>query len=297
MRCTRGCNIGEPTETSRRTESYCEADRPDVVAVVVTFNRPAVLLKTLAGVTTQTVRPRLVVVVDNACDSAQKERIERIFPHVIYLLSPENIGFGAGLTVGMKQAAERHDPGWYWLLDDDSPPLPNDLANALAAAAAFGPVGLVANRGGRIRWGRVRHDLTRVTVATPADFSLIDGSLVSREAVLRCGYPREDFFMGFEDIEYSTRLASAGLRVLVRPAEVQALHLGASSAWRRYYQSRNHLRVAIERRSIRWAVGYLWRLLALTVVDIRRGRWRTLTYGWQGAADGIRGRMGRTIEP
>ena len=36
-------------------------------------------------------------------------------------------------------------------------------------------------------------------------------------------------------------------------------------------------------------------MLALSVFDVRKGRWGALRLRWKGAIDGVRGRMGRTV--
>jgi rhamnopyranosyl-N-acetylglucosaminyl-diphospho-decaprenol beta-1,3/1,4-galactofuranosyltransferase len=183
------------------------------------------------------------------------------------------------------------------LMDDDSPPGLLDLEEALAVATGALEPDVVANRGGHLSFGRIRHDLHAVSRPEVADFALVDGALVSRGAVQRAGFPREDLFMMHEDLEYTSRIVRSGGTVVVRPARPAAQHLGSAAPWRCYYQARNHLRIALDLRSVTWVVGWIDRMARLTVTDVLRGRWAHLGLRWRGACDALRNRMGRTVDP
>lgn len=266
-----------------------------VGAVVVTYQRPGVLVETLKGVVGQTSPPEWIVVVDNDSDGDLRRRLEEVFPTVEYLPLADNPGYGAGLASGMKTLRERYDPDWYWLLDDDTPPSPTDLDDALNLTAGETNPWVVANRGGHLSWGRVRHDLHEVDTPKRADFTLVDGAIIAKIAVDTVGFPRDDLFMMCEDLDYTTRISDAGGVLLVRPTTVRAMYLGAASPWRAYYQARNHLRLALDRRSLAWVWGWFYRMLAFTLTDLARGRRAALHLRWRGALDGARNRMGRTI--
>ncbi len=268
-----------------------------VGAVVVTYRRPLVVLATVRALTTQTTPVDEIIVVDNAADDELRTILARELPAVSYEAAPENLGYGAGLAHGMRQLRERCNPDWYWLLDDDTPPVPTELADALAVATSDLNPAVVANRGGHLRWGRIRHDLRQVATPATADFTLVDGALIARSVIESVGVPREDLFMMHEDLEYTTRIADAGGVLVVRPSRSTAMHLGSTSDWRTYYQARNHLRIALDRRSVTWLLGWSYRMLALTTADLLGRRWRLLLLRWRGVLDAVRGRMGRTVEP
>lgn len=272
-----------------------------VGAVIVTYRRPEVVLETLRAVLAQTRIPDVVIVVDNDHDASLEKFIETVGPTVVHLRTGDNVGFSAALAAGIDQLTVSHSPAWFWLMDDDSPPVAGALESALSFATSPG-VGVVANRGGHIRWGRIRHDLQSVggTEVCDADFSLVDGAIVSSDAVRSVGLPRNDLFMMMEDVEYTTRIRRAGLRVVVRPSDGSVFyHLGTStgSRWRGYYQSRNHLRIALDRRSIPWLFGWSVREAGYGVRLVQTRRWSDLALRWRGTLDALRNRMGRTIEP
>lgn len=274
---------------------------PAVVTIVVTFNRKASLFQTLDAVVQQTSPPSAVVVVDNAADSSLAKAMSARYPEVTYLAAAGNLGPGGGFGVGLRQAEAQCTADWYWLLDDDSPPALDALEQALDVANELpGLVGAIGLRGGHVRRGRIRHDLPLGTVLSPehADFLLVDGSIVSAEAVRRAGYPRADFFIMMEDLEFSLRIGETGLPLLVRPADGSInLYQGSGAPWRGYYQSRNHLRMALERHSVTWVWGWLIRELGINVHHVRHGRWSSVRFRLRGALDATRNRMGRRVDP
>ncbi len=275
-------------------------DARATIAIVVTYRRQDQLLLTLRAVARQTAAIDHVIVVDNANDAALADVLALAHPDAIYVPSAHNVGPGGGFALGIRRA-QAFVADWYWLLDDDSPPAPEALASALeAAAAAPRPLGAVGLRGGHVRRGRIRHDLPlgAVTQPQPAGFLLTDGSIVAAEAVRRVGVPREDFFIMMEDLEFSIRLHEAGLGLVVRPADgSQNLYLGSGAPWRGYYQSRNHLRMAIERRSWWWLWGWIRREMGINLHHLRHLRLRSIQFRTQGACDAVRNKMGRVVDP
>ena len=271
-----------------------------VGAVVVTRNRQDPLARTVRSLLEQSRPPEQVLVVD----SGSTEPLPPLDPSVEVLRLDDNVGFGAALAAGMRHLrGDGLGPDLLWLLDDDSPVDPGSLAAALGVLEGHPEIGLLANRGGGLRLGVPQHGTLPVGVEPrTAESTLLDGSLVRREVVDRCGFPREDLFMVHEDLEYSTRVAAAGFGLAVSGAVVsRPEHLGSTepgrNAWRLYYQSRNHVRIALDRSSAVWLAGAIGREVRIAAAAVAGGRWSSARAVVLGAADGFRGRMGRTVEP
>ncbi|MEM8619399.1 MAG: glycosyltransferase [Actinomycetota bacterium] len=274
----------------------------DVVAVVVTYRRPDLVRETLEAIANQTQPPRSVILVDNDGDEQLESLVKEgaVGIDIDYVSTEENVGWSGGLAIGMTRALEAHGAEWLWLLDDDSPPSNEALRTASQAARSTTNVGAVSQRGGFVRRGRIRHDLRagQVDELTPADFLLVDGALVSRTAVERAGLPREDFFIMLEDVEYTVRIRDAGFDLYVRPADGSAhLYQGSGRPWRGYYQSRNHLRIAIERRSPTWLWGWVVREAGINAHHLVARRWSSIAFRGRGALDGLSNRMGKRVDP
>ncbi len=268
-----------------------------VSAVVVTYRRPDVLLRTVGAILGQTHAVEALVVVDNDADPDVERQLNELGDaRLRYVPMSNNAGFGAGLATGMSLLQDTATT-WMWLLDDDSPPAPDAVTKALDCVDQG--VAIVATRGGFVRCGLLRHRLGGVHDASgDADFTLLDGALVAAEGARSVGLPRTDLFMMMEDVEYTTRLRHAGYRLVVRPRDdSQFLYLGAQSPWRGYYQARNHLRIAIDLHEWSWLVGWLYRELASVVHAVRRRDWAMIRLRSRGSVDALRNRMGRVVEP
>jgi rhamnopyranosyl-N-acetylglucosaminyl-diphospho-decaprenol beta-1,3/1,4-galactofuranosyltransferase len=149
----------------------------------------------------------------------------------------------------------------------------------------------------------VRDDRAVADALPSVDFVLLDGSLVSRCVIDAIGFPRVDYFMMLEDVEYSLRARRANFAVFVTDRDLmRRAHLGSvpgTALWRSYYQSRNHVRMALDFRSPSLLLGCMARQArfmsaALAAPDRRRER---VKLRLRGIWDGLRGRMGRRVEP
>jgi rhamnopyranosyl-N-acetylglucosaminyl-diphospho-decaprenol beta-1,3/1,4-galactofuranosyltransferase len=289
-------------------------DEPSIAAVVVTRDRASVLRRCLAAVRAQERSVSEIFVVDNASTDRTAELIREEFPEVLYQRMDENLGFGAGLAVGMKAACER-DHDLIWMLDDDSFPSPTALETCVQVFANSDEIGIVGLDGGLLRWGVPRHGRYAGSLGTVGeaqlrrcDFVLVDGACVPRRVAEQVGVPRSDFFMMMEDVEYSSRIGRSGWKVAVlkdRQPMIHRAHLGSSgddgsaSPWRLYYQTRNHLLIAIDHRDplevLGWALRQAKFLAAVASAPDRR--WARLKMRTHGAWDAIKGIRGRTIEP
>lgn len=282
--------------------------------VIATRNRARVLAQTLRAVRAQTRAPDVVVVVDNDSADDTLEVLARDFPEVLLVKAGDNTGVNGGLALGLR-ALEGRGLDAYWMLDDDTVPPPDSLAELEAALRAEPRLSGIGYQGGTIRWGAIRHAKTPEQVGRlpslgaglrEVDFFLVDGALVRRAAVDAVGLPPQSYFMMVGDIEYPYRMTRAGFRLAV--FERDRLHratLGGRGdasgkpAWRAYYKARNQVRMALDYRSPLLLAGALVRIARLALAYARPGRGdgaraRALLHG---AFDGFRGRMGRTVEP
>ncbi len=113
-----------------------------VCALVVTFNRRALLAECLDALLAQTHPVARIVVVDNASTDGTPELLrKRGFldrPEVELVRLPENLGSSGGFATGIERA-RAGDEDWVWVMDDDAEPRPDALATLLAAPQAADP--------------------------------------------------------------------------------------------------------------------------------------------------------------
>jgi GT2 family glycosyltransferase len=297
----------------RRTFTRTAASQMRIASVVVTFNRSRILAESLRALLAQTRLPDHVMVVDNGCSDDTRAMLARDFPTIEVASTGDNLGYGAGLAVGMR-ALQGRGIDAYWLMDDDSRPEAGALKELLRALEAAPAAAVVALRGGLLGGGVIRHKDPHAVARRPSlgpgvhsvDFVMIDGALILQRVVDAVGYPREDLFMMMEDIEYGLRITRSGLAAGVLARDLMqrsnlGQHSGSSGAplWRRYYKTRNHVRIALESRSPVLIAGCAVRQLRFIIAAAVAGRQRAARMHaiLTGLRDGVLGRMGRTREP
>jgi GT2 family glycosyltransferase len=192
-----------------------------VVAVVVTYNRRALLLESLGALAAQ-VRPAdAVVVIDNASSDGSGDAVAAEHPDVRLVRLADNTGGAGGFAAGMEIAlADGAD--LIWLMDDDTVPGPGALDELVAAHRKYPgpPPAVVASR---VVWTDDRaHPMNtprrkpfvRRAELTPADAvgcvpirsASFVSVLIDAAAARRFGTPVADYFLWNDDFEYTTRL-------------------------------------------------------------------------------------------
>jgi GT2 family glycosyltransferase len=264
-------------EATRRTLA---AGSPDLIAITVTYNSADVLDEFLDCVQSQRGNWRLVII-DNASTDGTRERLGAISDGRIHvILSSRNTGFAAGSNQGIVWALQAGAKAVLLINNDTSfaPDLFQRLFDKLRADAgdAVSPVILFESdpnkvwyAGGSIQWSRaVRnvhdHSAESVTNVTKEDFSVgffpLCCAAIKREVFERIGLIDEDYFVYWEDVDFSYRMNVAGLRSTVAPG-VTILHKGGALtgglmsdfSTRQYYKNR----VIFVRKTL-GPVGCLW---------------------------------------
>jgi GT2 family glycosyltransferase len=209
--------------------AWRDPTRP-LVAVLVNWNSGDDTLATLAALD-RTGWPGLrPLVVDNASTDGSPARIRRQRPDVEVLETGANLGYGGGVTAGLRHAL--HDPavGWALVLNTDVELDPGFVAPLVAAcrdpgvgAAGpkiyyFDPPDLLWAAGGRLRWretvtvelGQRQRDGERWSVPRAVSYLTTCCLLVPRDALERVGLFDPTFFLNVEDADWCRRATDAG---------------------------------------------------------------------------------------
>lgn len=214
-----------------------------VLALIATYDRPALLRRALAALRDQGAALAGVVVVNNGGDAETVTVVENFAAEVawpVQLVTPtENLGTPGGVAAGLRVMLADAGATHAWILDDDAVPEPdalNALLAALSAATAEAASAMITNAHGVVTWfpGPLRQpawDLIRRGV-TPEEFRRRCGAaplrwnwatwaslLVSRHAVEAVGLPEIRLWYQGTDIEYTLRL-SARFACVLAPAAV-----------------------------------------------------------------------------
>jgi rhamnopyranosyl-N-acetylglucosaminyl-diphospho-decaprenol beta-1,3/1,4-galactofuranosyltransferase len=221
-----------------------------IAAVVVTFNRKQLLLECLQALINQTHKIDAIYIVDNAStDGTPELLIEKGFIGKEYQCSvesvkilnditlyykrlKENLGGAGGFYEGLRSAFEKgYD--WYWIMDDDAIPEPDSLSKLVEHIYEKDVVALackVVDSNGKIsemhrgffnyrKLFPVLQDPLKIEEyqndRIEIDFASFVGILVSRQAIEKIGFPRAEFFIHNDDLEYSLRLRKIGKILLI----------------------------------------------------------------------------------
>ena len=237
-----------------------------ICAVVVTYNRKALLLECLEALRKQTRPLDAIYIIDNASTDDTPEvllknnyipelppsNLEKPwensfsianFPikinnsrskiNIHYVRMNENTGGAGGFYEGVKRGYEKgYD--WLWLMDDDAEPkedaleklseyfVEKDNISALASVVKNSK-GISYNHRGLVDFKKIfpliqkplKTEFYEINKIIEIDTASFVGILVNKKAIQKIGYPKKEFFIHHDDIEYCIRLRQAGRILLV----------------------------------------------------------------------------------
>lgn len=311
-------------------------DRPRIAAVVVTYNRREPLKGCLEALLHQDRPLDEILVIDNASTDNTPEMLkEKYDGRITYVRLEENMGGAGGFYEGIRRAYEKgYD--WIWVMDDDLEPEP-DALSALVASPAFtdSSVGLLGSlildsKLDPQLWMYCQFNRTFApcTVVTKDDLQspLLPiqggsflGLMIRREAIASVGLPLKDFFIYWDDTEYTYRISRRFKTFLVPPSKVVhknvmmkqhrrkllgifeiSAGLPFAQAWRSYYLVRNGIFFR-GRSSKIWLAPFIPLLVvarpAAVVIFLRDHKLTRSLLLCRATIDGIRGRLGKRVSP
>ncbi len=200
-----------------------------------------------------------MVVVDNGSSKESLEKITDRFHSATFIQNKSNLGYAAGVNVGLRYA-QGQDADYVLLLNNDTL-IEQDMLTRLVecaqqyGAAAVAPV-ICYEESPEIIWsaGAYRQTLTQdirgnkrgeqYQNAEPylVDYATACGLLIQGKALRDVGLFDEQFFMYYEDLDWCWRLMAQNGQILVVPQarmwhKVAATIGGSDSAQERYYMA------------------------------------------------------------
>ena len=228
-----------------------------VCAVVVTYNRKKLLIKCLNSILAQTRPVDAIYIVDNnstdgtgqllkeegflSIDFSSKKdeksvsELTKNNTLIKYIHLSENLGGAGGFYEGVKSAHE-DKYGWVWIMDDDAFPTKTCIENlepyyntkdavALASLKVDLDDNILYHHRGYFNFSHGLPIQVAITdddikeEVTDIDMVSFVGLLIKNEAINQIGYPKKEFFIHADDLEYCIRLRSIG-KIKLIPASV-----------------------------------------------------------------------------
>lgn len=248
-----------------------------VAAVVVTFNRRALLEQTLAGLEAQERKVDHIVIIDNAStDDTAEYLAERSWSteYTVKTLT-ENTGGAGGFSEGIDTAYGLGMDA-FWVMDDDTVPRPGalgpllrDLEDAqtrLGFLPSFACSLVLFHQDGTLcemntpvtSWDWARPYALGATYPLVKSASFVS-CLITREAVHEVGLPSANFFIWYDDAEYTQRLYKYAPGIFVVDSQVDHLipqnrgvnwgDVNEKNIWKFEHGARNQVASAISFRS------------------------------------------------
>ncbi len=279
--------------SGERDGSGLDVDRPTVLAMVLTYNSPDTLARTLQALSVQTRLPDAVLILDNA-GTPPAETVTRRWTRpsdldVRVVREVENGGPAGGWARALEEFVS-FGFDLAWILDDDIVAPAGSLERLLVEYQKIGTSACVIAS-------------VRTPSGTVTQYPGWCGVLLGRDVVVSAGLPRADFFWWAEDFEYlMLRIPAAGFPLHITPDVVVDHQKGrgqwGNPPWKYYYEARNNVYVHlyIKHGRGRWPR----KIAGLTLRALLRedeGRLLRLKMIGRGIVDGLGGRLGRRVEP
>ncbi len=201
--------------------------QPKIFVVVLNFNGRDVIKNCLKSIFKSTYPNLEVVLVDNNSSDDSFEIARVNFSKAYFIRNEENLGFSAGNNIGIRFALERK-ADYVFLLNNDAE-LEADCLSRLVEAAEkldektgiLSPVIFKGDSrevwfsGGKIDWLRMktRHD-SEIKTQEVYKSGFISGCamLIPRKVFGEVGLFDEDYFLYWEDADFSFRTGKAGFK-------------------------------------------------------------------------------------
>jgi GT2 family glycosyltransferase len=258
-----------------------------------------------------------VILVDNASQNEEGKTLKQLFPEIELLQNSENLGFAGGNNIGIMYALEQ---GYthLMLLNNDTVVEPDFLGEMLlkfrqdpnlgvvqplilflhdqkiiwSAGGKWVPaLGRAITLGDRAPVSDYRHKKATLDWATGCCM------LITREAILKAGLLNEQYFVYFEDVEWSLRFKKAGYDISLAEKALIYHEAGASSKKTHsegtlspkvfYFHVRNQFLLLREQKNYPAQVYHLTRFLVWMGYFLFRGRFKKLQSVAKGIKDGL----------
>ncbi len=230
--------------------------------VIVTFNRLELLKECVDNVSKQTTPFDEIIIVDNKSTDGTIEYLKGLLPSDVYniVFLEENIGGSGGFYEGLRKTLNT-DLDWVLLIDDDAiinldfnEKILDNIKSNNETMAYSGTV-IADNRidlnHRRIQRSKNSYKDDKVALKKyeenhfDYDFATFCGLYVSMRLIKKIGLPIKEFFIWYDDTEYSYRIKEyskiRNINSAIINHKCKIIDTSSQFSWKNYYGRRNQM--------------------------------------------------------
>jgi GT2 family glycosyltransferase len=244
---------------------------PLVSIITLNWNNTAVTCDFLRSIRSQNTYPNIeVLVVDNDSREDPTADLLAVYPKARVIRNPANLGFAAGNNAGIREARGEY----LFIVNNDTEFTPSLLEGLVAVFrefpdagmvspkfhfyfekgtieyAGYEPINVLTGRNGMI--GHRQRDEGQFDKLTRTPYVHGGGMMVSRRVIEDVGLMPEQFFLYYEELDWSEQVRRKGYAIYYQPASLiyhkESMTTGKSSPLKTFYLTRN--RILFMRRNV-----------------------------------------------
>jgi GT2 family glycosyltransferase len=283
-----------------------------VSVITVNYNESAATCEMLESLYASGYPKLEVFVVDNASPADHPEIIKERFPQVVFIQSNKNLGFAGGNNLALRKAGGEY----IYLLNNDTIVPERHIQELVHVLQTDKTAGVVCPK---IKWfddpdiimfagyteltpytlrnritGYGEKDTGQYNLATESAYAHGAAMMLKREVTERVGYMNEQYFLYYEEIDWSSRIRKAGYRIVYAPSTFilhrESLSTGRDSPLKSYCLNRNRVLYLLRNVSgCQKIIGMFYQMTVVMpkniLVCMLRGKWKNAraimrAWGW-----------------
>lgn len=237
--------------------------KPLISIVILNFNQLGVTCEFLDSTSKLTYPNYEIIMVDNASKENPTEHIKTKYPNVNLIVSNKNLGFTGGNNLGIKAAKG----DYYFIVNNDTEVTADLLERVVETFEIDNSIGVVSPKikyfsnpdtiqyagfsevnpftGRGKTYGGKKID--NGDFDTPGYTAYAHGAamMVKREVVEKVGMLPDNFFIYYEELDWSAHIRRAGYKIYYQPKGLifhkESITMGKESAMKAYYHTRNRI--------------------------------------------------------
>lgn len=288
-------------------------DQELVSLITINFNSLDVTVEMLESVRKLSYPNLEVIVVDNASKENPGAFLKKNFPEVKFIRSEENLGFSGGNNLGIKAAKG----SYFYFINNDTELVEGSIEYLLDCFKTIDRLGAVSpliyhhpevhqQKGELIQYagttavnpvtarnrtiGAGEIDEGQFNQAVPTSYVHGAAMMIPRKVVEKVGMMPEEFFLYYEELDWSAHIRKAGYEIYIEPrAKIyhkESVSVGKMSTLKTFYLNRNRILFTRRHRSKVQVFLFSLFLIFITIpknilVYLVKGEWAHVRAFWR----------------